>query len=73
MLKESISDYKDECSEACPTHVALWAACIRRGKVTQWNHWDYFILPCHTTLLSLQKKASFFPNVATRAEQKLAI
>ena len=35
MLKESISDYKDECSEARPTHVALWAGCIRRGKVTQ--------------------------------------
>ena len=30
MLEESISAYKDDvgrCSEACPAHVALWAAC----------------------------------------------
>ena len=45
MLEESISAYKDDagrCSEACPAHVALRAACIHRGKVAQWNHWNYF-------------------------------
>ena len=41
MLEESISAYKDDagsCSEACPAHVALRAACIRCGKVAQRNH-----------------------------------
>ena len=65
MLEESISAYKDDagrCSEACPAHVALRAACIRRGKVAQRNHWDYFILPRCTTLLSLQKTSLFLPQ-----------
>ena len=38
MLEESISAYKDDagrCSEACPTHVALRAVGICRGKVAQ--------------------------------------
>ena len=38
MLEESISAYKDDaggCSEPFPAHVALRAACIRRGKVAQ--------------------------------------
>ena len=58
MLEESISAYKNDagrCSEACPALVTLQAACIRHGKVAQRNHWDYFILPRCTTLLSLQK------------------
>ena len=45
MLEESISAYKDDAgrySEACPAHVALWAACIRRGKVAQRNHFFIF-------------------------------
>ena len=45
MLEESISAYRDNagrCSEACPAYVALRAASICRGKVAQWNHWDYF-------------------------------
>ena len=74
MLEESISAYKDDagrCSEACPAHVALRAAYIRRSKVAQRNHWDYFILPRCTT--PFRKQASSFPNVAARAEQKLAI
>ena len=65
MLGESISAYKDDagrCSEACPAHVALRAACIHRGKVAQWNHWNYFILPCCTTFLSLQKTTIFLPQ-----------
>ena len=36
MLEGSISAYKDDagrCSEACSTHVALWAACIRHGTM----------------------------------------
>ena len=69
MLEESISACKNDagrCSEACPSHVALQAACICRGKVIQRNHWDYFILPRCTTPL-------FFPNVGARAEQKLVI
>ena len=55
MLQESISVYKDtagRCSEGRPTHVALRAACVRRSKVAQWNHWDYFILLYCNTLLS---------------------
>ena len=65
MLEESISTYKDDagrCSEACPAHVALRAACIRCGKVAQRNHWDYFILPRCTTLLSFQKTTLFLPQ-----------
>ena len=65
MLEESISAYKDNagrCSEACPAHVALRAACIRGGKVAQRNHWDYCILPRCTTLLSLQKTSLFLPQ-----------
>ena len=53
MLEESISAYKDDagrCSEAFPFYVALRAACIRRGKVAQRNHWDYFTLQRCTTL-----------------------
>ena len=65
MLEESVSTYKDDagsCSGACPAHVALRAACIHRGKVAQRNHWDYFILPRCTTLLSLQKTSLFLPQ-----------
>ena len=42
-------------------------------KVAQRNHRGSFILLCCTTLLSHQKQASLFPNVAARAEQKIAI
>ena len=78
MLEESISANKDDagrCSEAYSAHVALRAACICRSKVAQRNHSDYFILLRGTTLLSLQifLQASFFPNIAARAEQTLAI
>ena len=65
ILEESISAYKDDAgrySEACPAHVALRAACICRGKVAQRNHWDYFILPRCTTLVSLQKTSLFLPQ-----------
>ena len=76
MLEESISAYKDDagrCSEACPAHVALRAACIRRSKVAQQNHWNYFIYHAAPLFSAFRKQASFFPNVAARAEQKLAI
>ena len=45
MLEDSISAYKDDagrCSEACPAHVALQAACICRGKVAQRNQVGLF-------------------------------
>ena len=63
------------CSEACPAHVALRAAGIHQNKVhvAQQNHWDYFILLRCTPFLNHQKKGSFFPNIAARAEQKIAI
>ena len=61
MLEESISAYKDDaggCSEPFPAHVALRA---------------YFTALHHSSQPSVRKQPSFFPNVAARAEQKLAI
>ena len=60
----------EDCSEACPTHVALQAAGIRWNKVAQWNHLFYRAVPLFS---AIRKLASFFPNVAARAEQKIAI
>ena len=64
MLEESISAYKDDagrCSEACPAHVALQAACIRRSKVAQQNHWNYFYFTVlhHSSQPSENKPVSF--------------
>ena len=55
-------------SEACPTHVALWAAGIRWNKVPQQIHWDYFILPRCTTLLC--QKAVSSPTLLQEQNRK---
>ena len=62
------------CSEACPTHVAVQAAGIRRNEVAQQNHRYYFFFYRAVPLFSaIRKQASFFPNIAARAEQKFKI
>ena len=76
MSQESISAYKDDagrCSEACPARVALRAACIRRGKVAHGTIGITLFYRTAAFFSAFRKQASFFPNVAARAEQKLSI
>ena len=48
-------------------YVALRAAGICQNKVAQQkNHWDYFNLPCCTTLLSHQKTSLFLHQVMSQ-------
>ena len=53
----------DGCSEACPAHVALQAVGV---GITLFYH----AVPLFS---AIRKQASFFPNIAARTEQKLAI
>ena len=58
---------------ACPTHGALQAASICHGQVAQQNYWNYFFYCAAPLFSAFRKQASFFPNIAARAEQKLVI
>ena len=78
MLKESISVYNIDagrCSEACPAHVALSAGCVYTSRQSSTTEPLGFILFYRVapSFLAFRKQASFFPNDAAKAEQKLAI
>ena len=60
------------CSEACPACVSLQVVGLCWNKGAQRNHRDYFFL-LHCTTSQPLKNRPFSPNIAARAEQKIAI
>ena len=74
VLEKSIPAYWDHAGRviwglSCSCSTVGCSIC--QNKVAQQNHWDY--LNAEPLFSAIRKQSSFFPNVAARAEQKIAI